>query len=142
MKKTFMQKKETVKRDWYLVDLEGATLGRVATRIARILIGKNKASYTPHIDVGDFVVVINSDKLVMSGDKMSDKKYYSHSGRPDGFKEISAEALMTKDSRKVVLHAVKGMVPKNKLASPRLRRLKIYTGSDHPHTNHEFVKES
>lgn len=131
-----MAKKSTVKREWHLVDLTGETLGRAATSIARLLIGKHKAGYTPHLDVGDFVVVINSDQLVLSGNKTLNKKYYSHSGRPGGFKAVTAAIKLAKDSRQVVEHAVKGMIPKNKLATPRLRRLKVYSGSDHPHANH------
>lgn len=142
MKKSYMQKTAEIKREWHIVDLEGKTLGRVASEIAKLLIGKHKPSYTPHIDSGDFVVAINASKLVLTGNKMADKTYYRHSGRPGGFKEEKATDVMSKDPRKVVERALKGMVPKNKLASPRLRRLKVYAGSEHPHTNHEFVKES
>lgn len=136
MIKTYMQKTAQVKREWHLIDLKGMTLGRAASDIARFLMGKHRALYTPHIDSGDYVVVINASELVMTGNKMSDKVYNSHSGQPDGFKSVSAERQMAKDPRKVVEHAVKGMLPKNKLQTPRMRRLKVYSGMEHPHGNH------
>jgi large subunit ribosomal protein L13 len=136
MNKTYQQKSGEIKRNWHLVDLQGKTLGRAATAIARLLIGKDKPTYTPHLDAGDFVVVINSDQLVLTGKKLGQKLYQHHSGYPGGFKQRSVKEQMARDSRKVVEHAVKGMVPKNKLADPRLRRLKVYKGSEHPHGNH------
>lgn len=141
MQKSFVLKKEKVQRDWHLIDLKGKTLGRVASEMARLLQGKNKPTYTPHTDSGDFVVALNADQLVMTGRKMTDKVYSRHSGHPGGFKQITAADLMSRDSRKVVEHAVRGMLPKNKLQTPRLRRLKVYVGSDHPHTNHFDKKE-
>lgn len=131
-----MIKTAAVKREWHLIDLGGATLGRSATNIARLLMGKHRANYTPHIDSGDYVVVINAAKLLMTGNKMADKTYASHSGQPGGFKSITAERLLASDPRKVVEHAVKGMLPKNKLQTLRLRRLKVYSEADHPHMNH------
>lgn len=141
MKKTYMQKTAEIKRDWHLVDLDGKTLGRAATDIAKLLIGKHRASYTTHIDSGDFVVVINAANIVLSGTKMLNKTYSRHSGRPDGFKSTTAGELMAKDPKVVIEHAVKGMIPKNKLQTPRMRRLKVYAGAEHPHTNHFTKKE-
>lgn len=142
MNKTYMQKAEAVSRMWHLVDLSGKTLGRAATDIAHLLMGKHRASYTPHIDSGDYVVVVNADKLVLTGNKLMDKVYNRHSGRPDGFKSVTAQRQMAKDPRKVVEHAVRGMLPDNKLQTPRLRRLKVYAGSEHPHANHFSTKEN
>lgn len=120
-------------RAWHVIDLSGEALGRAATKIAGLLIGKHKPSYTTNLDQGDYVVAINADGLMLSGRKMSDKRYYRHSGYPGGFKEQTAKEQMTKDSRKLVERAVRGMLPKNKLQSDRLRRLKVYQGKDHPH---------
>jgi len=142
MKKSYVQKPAELIRDWHLIDLNGQTLGRVATTIAKLLIGKHRPFYTPHVDCGDFVVVINADKLVLTGDKMLSKIYPRHSGHPGGFKAPTIAAIMKKDPSFVVRAAVKGMLPKNKLASLRLRRLKIYSGSVHPHTNHFAKKET
>lgn len=134
--KTFQATPKDVKQAWHLVDLKGLTLGRAATRIAELLIGKHKPTYTAHIDTGDYVVVINAEQLVVTGHKMDNKLYQSHSGHPGGFKEITLKNKLAKDPRKVVELAVRGMLPKNKLQTPRLRRLKVYTGKDHPHANH------
>ncbi len=134
--KTTMQKTAEVKREWHLIDLKDDSLGRVATRIAKLLIGKHKASYTPHIEGGDFVVAINSDLLVLTGNKLDDKVYARHSGRPGGFKQETARTLMSRDSRKLVEKAVSGMLPKNKLHDLRLRRLRVFAGDSHPHANH------
>lgn len=134
--KSYQPKPSETKRSWHLVDISGQKLGRVATHIAKLLIGKNKPTYTPRVDAGDFVVVINSDQLVLTGNKLDNKLYQHHSGYPGGFKEATAKELMDKDSRRVVEHAVKGMLPKNKLQSPRLRRLKVYKNEEHPHGNH------
>jgi large subunit ribosomal protein L13 len=133
MIKTYSAKPTEVTRNWYVVDAAGQTLGRLATQIATKLTGKDKPMYTSHIDCGDFVVVINSDKLVVTGNKLADKKYYRHTGYPGGIKEISLEAQMTKDSTKVIEHAVSGMLPKNKLRDERLKRLKVYATDQHPH---------
>lgn len=131
--KTLFTKKEQVVRMWHLVDCESQTLGRVATRIAKLLMGKHKASYTPNTDMGDYVVVINSDKIKLTGNKLLAKMYYRHSNYPGGFREERAEVVLAKDSRKVIEHAVHGMIPGNKLQTPRLRRMKVYKTSEHPH---------
>lgn len=129
------------KRVWHVIDLSSAPLGRLASKIATLLIGKNKPGYLPNLDTGDYVVAINSDALLMTGRKRTDKMYYRHSGYPGGFRKITAQEQVENDSRKVVAHAVKGMLPKNKLQSDRLKRLKIYKGNEHPHNNHINQKE-
>lgn len=131
--KTFNATNETAEHNWYVVDASGKTLGRLATEIANRLRGKHKPVYTPHVDTGDFIVVINSDGLKVSGNKAKDKIYYSHSGYPGGLKEISFEKLMAKDSRKVLEIAVKGMLPKNPLGRAMYSKLKVYAGAEHPH---------
>lgn len=131
--KTFVPKCTDISRDWYLVDAENMVLGRVATRIANVLRGKNKPVYSPSVDTGDFVIVVNAGKIALTGNKMSDKIYYSHSGYPGGIKSISAGKLMEKRAEELIRKAVKGMLPKNKLASQMLKKLKIYAGSTHPH---------
>lgn len=141
MKKTFQPKATEIKREWHLVDLKGQTLGRAATQIAKLLIGKSKPTYSPHLDSGDFVVVVNADEVALTGRKLDQKLYQHHSGYPGGFKERSLKAQLALDSRKVVEVAVKGMLPKNKLQNPRLRRLKVYPQTDHPHTNHFNKKD-
>lgn len=122
-------------RTWHLIDLETDSLGRLATRIASLLIGKHKPGFTPNLDTGDYVVAINSDHLVLTGQKRSNKKHYRHSGYPGGFKEIPVARQLDKDSRKLVELAVRGMLPKNKLQSDRLKRLKVYPGKEHPHAS-------
>lgn len=131
--KTFSQKPADVTRRWILIDAKDATLGRVSTAIAKYLIGKYKPTYTPHVDGGDYVVVINSDELVVTGEKETDKMYYRHSGFPGGLKEAQLKELREKDSSKIIEAAVKGMLPKNKLAADRLARLRIFPGSEHNH---------
>ena len=138
--KTYTQKPSEVTRKWVLVDATEATLGRVATTIAKYLIGKYKPTYTAHIDGGDYVVVINADNLVVTGDKMEDKKYYRHSGFPGGIKERTLKEQIVKDSSKVIVDAVRGMLPKNKLMDERLKRLKVYGGADHTHAPQQPVK--
>lgn len=133
MNKTYSAKPAEVTRQWYVVDASSMTLGRLATLIAKHLMGKHKAMYTPHIDCGDNVVVINAEKVVVTGNKLADKKYYRHSGYPGGLKEVSLSEQLSKHPNRVIEHAVKGMLPKNKLTSPRLARLKIYAGPQHPH---------
>jgi len=133
MKTTQVAKKEEVTRDWYLVDVDNKVLGRVATEIANILRGKNKPTFTPSVDTGDFVIVVNAEKIALTGKKFSDKTYYSHSSFPGGLKEISAGKLIEKKPEELLKKAVKGMLPKNKLARHMLKKLKIYTGADHPH---------
>jgi large subunit ribosomal protein L13 len=132
--KTKVLKNTEVIRKWYVVDAKDKILGRFATRIARILTGKNNPRYTPHVDCGDFVVVLNADKFRVTGKKMDDKIYYSHSMHPGGLKAISLKLLLEKQPRKVIYKAVSGMLPKNRLRSRRLKRLKIYLTSEHPHT--------
>lgn len=138
--KTYSQKPSEITRKWLLVDASEATLGRVATTIAKYLIGKYKPTYTAHIDGGDYVVVINADNLVVTGNKLDDKKYYRHSGFPGGIKERTLKEQIEKDSTKVIIDAVRGMLPKNKLVDGRLARLKVFTGADHTHAPQSPVK--
>lgn len=132
--KTKVLKTADVKRNWYIVDATGKILGRLASKIALVLTGKHKPQYTPHIDCGDFVVIVNADKFRVTGKKMTDKIYYSHSFYPGGLKKISLELMLEKHPERVMYHAVSGMLPKNRLRARRLRRLKIYTDSNHPHS--------
>ncbi|NLU14063.1 MAG: 50S ribosomal protein L13 [Gammaproteobacteria bacterium] len=131
--KTFTAKNETVQRDWYVVDAAGQTLGRLATEIASRLRGKHKPEYTPHFDAGDYIVVINAEKVRVTGNKTSDKIYYSHTGFPGGIKEISFEKLIDKAPERVIEAAVKGMLPRNPLGRDMYRKLKVYAGTNHPH---------
>ena len=131
--KTYMAKKESVGREWLLVDASGKTLGRMAVEIARRLRGKHKAVYTPFVDTGDFVVVINAEKVALTGKKLDDKIYYSHSGNPGGLKSIPAGKLLKKKPEMIILEAVKGMLPKGTLGRQMLKKLKVYSGKDHPH---------
>jgi len=133
MKTTQVAKKEDVTRDWYLVDVDSKVLGRVATQIANVLRGKNKPTFTPSVDTGDFVVVVNAAKIALTGKKFADKTYYSHSGYVGGLKEITAGKLIDKKPEELIKKAVKGMLPKNKLARHMLKKLKIYAGEAHPH---------
>jgi large subunit ribosomal protein L13 len=133
MKTTQVAKKEEVTRDWYLADVDSKVLGRVATEIANVLRGKNKPTFTPSVDTGDFVIVVNAEKIALTGNKLADKTYYSHSSFPGGLKEISAAKLIEKKPEELLKKAVKGMLPKNKLARHMLKKLKIYSGADHPH---------
>lgn len=132
--KTKVLKKGDVTRTWYVVDATDKILGRLASRIALILTGKNKAQYTPHIDCGDFIIIVNADKFRVTGKKMKDKIYYSHSFFPGGLKQINLEDMLKKHPGRAIYHAVSGMLPKNRLRAKRLKRLKIYASSDHPHT--------
>jgi large subunit ribosomal protein L13 len=122
-----------VERKWYVVDAEGQTLGRLATEIARVLRGKNKPQYTPHVDVGDFVVVVNADRVVVTGKKAEQKVYRRHSGYPGGLKTTSYERMMGRRPTEVLRKAVYGMMPKTRLARQQMRKLKIYAGPEHPH---------
>lgn len=124
----------TVQRAWHVVDGTNQTVGRMCARIAAILRGKNKAYYTPHVDTGDYIVVINAEQVRVTGAKTSDKMYYSHSGFPGGIKEISFEKLIDKAPERVIETAVKGMLPKNPLGRDMYRKLKVYAGAAHPHT--------
>ena len=131
--KTFQAKKESVVHQWYLVNAEGKVLGRLATELAMILRGKKKPIYTPHVDTGDFVVVVNANKVALTGKKMKDKMYYHHSGHPGGIKAISAEKLLAQKPTELIRKAVKGMLPKNSLGRQMLTKLKIYAGPNHRH---------
>jgi large subunit ribosomal protein L13 len=131
--KTFSAKPSDVTRTWYVVDASEASLGRAATQIATLLTGKHKPMFTKHIDVGDFVVVVNTDNLVVTGNKLEDKMYYRHSGYPSGLTETQLKDKMSTDSTDVIFKAVRGMLPVNKLRDARLARLKIYAGAEHNH---------
>jgi len=131
--KTEVAKAENVKRDWYLVDAQDVVLGRLATQVANVLRGKNKAIFTPSVDTGDFVIVVNAEKIALTGRKLDDKVYYSHTGFPGGLKEITAGKLLDKKPEDLIRKAVKGMLPKNKLARHMLKKLKVYAGASHPH---------
>ena len=130
---TVMQKKEEVTRNWYEIDAEGKILGKIAAEIAVRLMGKHKPSYTPHVDGGDYVVIINADKFAVTGNKMLDKKYYRHSGYPGGLKVRNLEEMLEKKPTEVIRRAVERMLPKNKLGNQMINRLKIYTGNEHNH---------
>jgi len=131
--KTFSAKKEDIERTWYLVDAEGKVLGRLASQLAKILRGKTKPIYTPHVDTGDYVVVINADKIRLTGKKMEKKVYYRHSGYPGGLKLTNAKMLLATKPERVLKRAVKGMLPKNPLGRKMFGKLKVYVGPDHPH---------
>lgn len=131
--KTYSAKPSDVTRKWYVIDASEASLGRVATQVATLLTGKGKPMFTHHIDVGDFVIVINSDNLVVTGKKLEDKMYYKHSGFPGGLRETQLKDKMASDSTDVIFKAVRGMLPVNKLRDARLARLKIYAGTEHNH---------
>ena len=131
--KTFVAKPETVKRDWYIVDAEGKTLGRIATEIAARLRGKHKAEYTPHVDTGDYIIVVNAEKVHVTGKKFTDKLYHSHSGFPGGIKSISFDKLIQRKPEMVIEAAVKGMLPKGPLGRAMFRKLKVYAGAEHAH---------
>ncbi|MGB9698709.1 MAG: 50S ribosomal protein L13 [Thermodesulfobacteriota bacterium] len=130
---TMMAKKDEVKRKWHLVDAKGKTLGRLAARIAILLRGKHKPTFTPHVDTGDFVVVINAEKVVLTGKKWKEKLYIHHSGYPGGLKSISAQKMWEKHPERLITMAVQGMLPKNKLGRKLLKKLKVYAGESHPH---------
>jgi large subunit ribosomal protein L13 len=131
--KTYTAKPGEIERHWYVVDAEAKTLGRLATQIADVLRGKDKAQYTPHVDTGDFVVVVNAEKVRVTGQKLDQKIYYHHSGYPGGLRERTLRQQLERRPEEVLRRAVKGMLPKNRLASAQLRKLKIYAGPEHPH---------
>jgi large subunit ribosomal protein L13 len=131
--KTYTAKPGEVTREWYLVDAEGQTLGRLATRIADTLRGKNKPQYTPHVDTGDFVIVVNAEKIAVTGNKLDQKQYYRHSGYPGGLRSRTLREQLERRPTEVLRSAVKGMLPKNKLAARQITKLKIYAGPEHPH---------
>jgi large subunit ribosomal protein L13 len=138
--KTHSAKSETVKRDWYVVDAADKTLGRMATEIANRLRGKHKPEYTPHVDTGDYIVVVNAEKVKVTGKKTSDKMYYRHTGYPGGIRSISFDKLQAKAPERIIQQAVKGMMPRNKLSRAMLAKLKVYAGSEHPHTAQQPVE--
>jgi len=132
--KTYSQKSADVTRQWFVIDASEAPLGRVSTQIAKYLIGKYKPTYTPHVDAGDYVVVINAEKLIVTGDKETGKVYYRHSGFPGGIKDATLKEVRAKYPERIIESAVKGMIPRNKLAAGRLNRLKVFPGAEHAHT--------
>ena len=132
--KTYSAKPETVERDWFVIDAEDKTLGRLAVALATRLRGKHKPEYTPHVDTGDYIVVVNAEKVAVTGKKATDKIYYSHSGYPGGIKDINFQDLIAKAPERVIQSAVKGMLPRGPLGREMFRKLKVYAGSQHPHT--------
>ena len=134
MNKTSLPQIDSIERQWYLVDAENQTLGRLATEVAAVLRGKNNPSFTPHLDTGDFVVVVNADKIKVSGNKSTQKLYRRHSGRPGGMKTETFAALQERIPERIVEKAIKGMLPHNALGRQMFRKLKVYKGSDHPHS--------
>ena len=133
MQKTWNAKPGEVERRWYVVDADGQTLGRLATQIADTLRGKNKAQYTPHVDTGDFVIVVNAEKIAVTGQKLDQKRYYRHSGYPGGIKQRTLAEQLARRPEEVIRHAVRGMLPKNRIGRAQLRKLKVYAGTAHPH---------
>jgi large subunit ribosomal protein L13 len=131
--RTFSPSGKDIPRDWYVVDADGMTLGRLATRIASVLRGKHKPTYTPHLDMGDFVIVLNADRVMLTGDKANAKQYHFHSGFPGGLRSVPFTRMMQRSSTQVVETAVRGMLPKNSLGRAMLRKLKVYPGAEHPH---------
>ncbi|MDD2579421.1 MAG: 50S ribosomal protein L13 [Clostridia bacterium] len=130
---TYVAKTAEIERKWYVVDADGLTLGRMASEIAKILRGKNKPQYTPFLDTGDFVIVVNASRVVLTGNKLDQKKYYHHTGYPGGLKDVSYRSLMQKKPEKAVELAVKGMLPKNSLGRAMIKKLKVYAGPEHAH---------
>lgn len=135
--KTFSAKPEAVTRDWFVVDADGKTLGRIATEIAHRLRGKHKAEYTPHVDTGDYIVVVNAEKVAVTGNKAQDKMYHHHTGYVGSLKSISFEKLIDKAPERVIQNAVKGMLPSNPLGRAMFKKLKVYAGAEHPHASQQ-----
>jgi large subunit ribosomal protein L13 len=133
VEKTYVTKREDVDREWYVVDASGQTLGRLASRVARILRGKHKPVYSTSVDTGDYVIVVNAERIHVTGRKLDQKIYYRHSGYPGGLREISLRNLLQKHPTRVIEHAVRGMLPKNRLGRRMFKKLKVYAGPDHPH---------
>ena len=131
--KTYQAKKEGIERGWFVVNAEGKILGRLASQVAHVLRGKHKPTFTPHVDTGDFVVVVNARKVTLTGKKLKDKKYYHHTGYPGGIREVRAEKVLALKPTEMIRTAVKGMLPKTSLGRQMIRKLKIYAGSSHPH---------
>jgi large subunit ribosomal protein L13 len=132
--KTFSAKPETVKRDWYVIDAENKVLGRLATEVARRLRGKHKPEFTPHVDTGDYIVIVNADKIAVTGNKEKGKTYHRHTGYPGGLKSITLDKQRAQAPERIIEAAVKGMLPKNPLGRAMFRKLKVYAGSEHQHT--------
>ena len=133
MTKTYLEKPANVQRKWYLVDAEGKTLGRLAAKVATLLRGKHKPTFTPHVDTGDHVVIVNAEKVVLTGNKMENKTYSTHSGFPGGLKTLTAENVHRKDPTKLLTKAIEGMLPKNPLGNHMAKKLRVYAGATHPH---------
>ncbi len=131
--KTYVTKPSDVEREWFVVDAEGKTLGRLASEVAKILRGKHKPNYSPSVDVGDYVIVINAEKIRVTGRKLDQKYYYRHSGYPGGLKAIRLRDMLARHPTRVIEHAVRGMLPKNRLGRRMFKKLKVYAGPDHPH---------
>ena len=140
MKNTYMQKKEDIVRNWYVIDAEGQTLGRLATKVAHVLRGKHKPTYTPHVDCGDFVIVVNASKINLTGNKLNDKIYYNHSGYTGGLRERSARVMKEQYPEEMIERAVKGMLPKGRLGRQMYKKLFVYAGSEHPHQAQQPVE--
>ena len=140
MKNSYMQKKEEVVRDWYVIDATDVNLGRLATKAAHLLRGKHKTTYTPHIDCGDFVIVINASKVNLTGNKLDDKMYYNHSGHTGGLRERTAREMKEKYPEEMIERAIKGMLPKGRLGRQMYRKLFVYAGEEHPHMAQKPVK--
>ncbi|MBK5254096.1 MAG: 50S ribosomal protein L13 [Peptostreptococcaceae bacterium] len=132
--KSFIAKPAEVEHKWYVIDAEGKTLGRLASEIASILRGKKKPIYTPHVDCGDYVIVINCEKVEVTGKKAKDKIYKRHTGFPGGLREVNFETMQAKKPEEIIIHAVRGMMPNGKLGRQMFKKLKVYTGNEHPHT--------
>lgn len=140
MNDTYFPSDQDVDRKWYIVDARDEVLGRISSFIAKIIIGKHKPNYTPHVDTGDFIIVINADKVQLTGDKLDEKKYQDYTGYPGGLNEVSAGELLEEDPEKVISHSVKGMLPKNKLGDKMIKKLKVYAGEEHPHEAQQPVE--
>ena len=134
MKDTFMQKKENVERNWYVVDATDKTLGRLSSEVAKVLRGKHKPTFTPHVDCGDYVIVLNAEKIHLSGDKLDKKVYYNHSGYPGGLRERKARVMRDKYPVEMLERSIKGMLPKGRLGRQMSKKLFVYSGSEHPHS--------
>lgn len=140
MQKTYMAKPSNTEVKWYVVDAKGKTLGRLATEVATILKGKHRPTYTPHMDMGDHVIVINAERIVLTGNKLDQKHHYWHSGYPGGIKSVDYRTLMSQHPERAVTYAVKGMLPKNKLGAQMMRKLRVYRGEEHPHQAQQPVE--
>lgn len=140
MKNTYMQKKETVERKWYVIDADSENLGRVAAKAAMVLQGKHKPTYTPHIDCGDYIIIVNASKVNLTGNKLNDKIYYNHSGYTGGLRERTAREMKENYPEEMMERAIKGMLPKGRLGRSMYRKLFVYRGSDHPHTAQQPVE--